>query len=139
MCTPFPSMPTAIAQKHVDAAAVVEPFVATAARTVGALPLADLGDGPAQDFPLTGFGTTEKFATTNPNTVRAFQRAHARATADAQDRGKIEPFVQTANKIDAQTASLITLDTMRSTADATRLQRVVQLMKEFNFLTKDVD
>jgi NitT/TauT family transport system substrate-binding protein len=137
--TPFPAMPTAIAQKHVDAIAVVEPFVTMSARTVGALPLVDLGDGPAQDFPLTGFGTTEKFATENPNTLRAFQRAHARATADAQDRGKIQPFVETANKIDAQTASLITLLTMRSTADATRLQRVVQLMKEFNFLTKDVD
>jgi NitT/TauT family transport system substrate-binding protein len=137
--TPFPSMTTAIAQKHVDAIAVVEPFVTTAARTVGALPLVDLGDGPAQDFPLTGFGTTEKFASQNPNTLRAFQRAHARATADAQDRGKIQPFVQTANKIDEQTASLITLLTMRSTADATRLQRVVQLMKEFDFINKDVD
>lgn len=136
---PFPNMPTAIGQHRVDAAAVTEPFVTNASRTVSALPLVDLGTGPAQDFPLTGYGATEKFANANPNTVRAFQRAYARASADAQDRSKILPFVQTASKVDPQTAALITLLTMHSTADATRLQRVIELMKEFNFITQDVN
>lgn len=137
--TPFPDMSAAIAQHRVDAAAVTEPFVTDASRTAGALPLVDLGTGPAQDFPLTGYGTTEKFANANPNTVKAFQRAYARATADAQDRNKILPFVQTASKVDPQTAALITLLTMHSTADATRLQRVVELMNDFNFINQKVN
>jgi NitT/TauT family transport system substrate-binding protein len=135
----FPDMPNAVAQNRVDVAAIVEPFVTQAARTVGALPLVDLASGPTQDFPLTGYGATAKFADANPNTLRAFQRAHARATADAQDRGQIQPFVQAATKIDEPTAALITLLTMRSTADATRLQRVTALMKDFNFIDKDID
>jgi NitT/TauT family transport system substrate-binding protein len=136
---PFPNMPTALAQGTVDAIAVVEPFVTLAARKVGALPLVDLGSGPAQDFPLTGYGTTAKFASANPKTLQAFQRAQTRATAAAQDRARIQPYVEQATKIDPQTAALITLLTMRSTADATRLGRVVDLMRQFQFVNTNVD
>jgi NitT/TauT family transport system substrate-binding protein len=137
--TPFPNMPGAIAQKRVDAAAVTEPFVTLSQRNGGALPVVDIASGPTQDFPLTGYGVTAKYAQENPNTIKAFQRAQARATADAQDRGKIQPLLVTADKVDPQTAALMTLLNFRSTADATRLQRVTQLMREFGIIDKDID
>lgn len=135
----FPNMPAALQQQRVDAAMLTEPFVTLAARSSGAVPILDVSTGPAEDLPLSGYGATEQFVTENPKTVAAFQRAMETATAEAQDRSKIEPLLPKFAKVDPETASIVGLLNMHSRADATRLQRVPRLMKEFGFTDKDVD
>jgi NitT/TauT family transport system substrate-binding protein len=135
----FPNMPNALRTNQVDAAFVVEPFLTLAARDAGAVPVVDTATGPLEDLPLGGYASSAKFADENPRTVAAFQRAMDTAVAEAQDRAKIEPLLPQFAKIDAQTASIITLQKMNSHADATRLQRIPRLMLEFGYIQKDID
>ncbi|GAB3282866.1 ABC transporter substrate-binding protein [Parasphingorhabdus pacifica] len=134
----FPNMPAALQQQRVDAAMLTEPFVTLAARGSGAVPILDVSTGPAEDLPLSGYGSTAEFVEENPKTVDAFQRAMAKATKEAQDRSKIEPLLPKFAKIDPKTASIVGLLNMHSRADATRLERVPRLMREFGFLDKEV-
>ncbi|MBB5153838.1 ABC transporter substrate-binding protein [Saccharopolyspora phatthalungensis] len=136
---PFINMPAALQQDQVDAAILTEPFLTLAARNSGAVPVVDAATGPLEDLPLTGYGATTKFCTENPKTIAAFQRAMDRAVAEAQDRSKIEPLLPEFAKIDKETASIITLLKFNSRADATRLQRVPRLMRDFGFINTDVD
>ncbi|MGW5644902.1 ABC transporter substrate-binding protein [Saccharopolyspora sp. NPDC003752] len=136
---PFINMPAALQQGQVDAAIVTEPFLTLAARNSGAVPVVDTATGPLEDLPLTGYGATAKFCQENPKTIAAFQRAMDRAVAEAQDRSKIEPLLPEFAKIDKDTAAIITLLKFNSRADATRLQRVPRLMKDFGFITADLD
>ena len=136
---PFINMPSALAQERVDAALLTEPFITLAARDSGAVPVVDTDTGPLTDLPLTGYGATAQFCDQNPKTVAAFQRVMDRAVAESQDRSKIEPLLPDFAKIDKETASIITLLKFNSRADATRLQRVPRLMKEFGFINTDLD
>ncbi|GAA0511391.1 sulfonate ABC transporter substrate-binding protein [Saccharopolyspora subtropica] len=136
---PFINMPAALQQKQVDAALLTEPFLTQAARNSGAVPVVDTATGPLEDLPLTGYGATARFCNENPRTVAAFQRAMDRAVAEAQDRSKVEPLLPEFAKIDKATAAIITLLKFNSRADATRLQRVPRLMREFGFIDKDIN
>ncbi|WP_229679728.1 ABC transporter substrate-binding protein [Saccharopolyspora thermophila] len=135
----FINMPNALKQNQVDAAFVVEPFLTLAARDAGAIPVVDTATGPLEDLPLGGYVCNARFAEENPHTVAAFQRAMDTAVAEAQDRSKIEPLLPQFAKIDKDIAAIITLLKMNSRADATRLQRVPRLMREFGYIDKDVN
>ncbi|MDA3631063.1 ABC transporter substrate-binding protein [Saccharopolyspora sp. WRP15-2] len=135
---PFMNMPAALDQGRVDAAIVTEPFLTMAARN-GAVPVVDTSTGPLEDLPLTGYGATAKFCDENPKTVAAFQKVMDRAVAESQDRSKIEPLLPEFAKIDKETASIITLLKFNSRADATRLQRVPRLMKQYGFINNDIN
>lgn len=134
----FPNMPNALRTNQVDAAFVTEPFLTLAARDAGAIPVVDTATGPLDDLPLGGYASSAEFAEKNPRTVAAFQRAMDTAVAEAQDRTKVEPLLPRFARIDAQTASIITLLKTNSRADATRLQRVPRLMLQFGYIQKDV-
>ena len=135
----FPNMPAALQQQRVDAAMLTEPFVTLAARGSGAVPILDVSTGAAESLPLSGYGATAEFVEENPKTVAAFQRTMMKATREAQDRSKIEPLLPKFAKIDPETAAIVGLLDMHSKADATRLERVPRLMREFGFLQQDVD
>ncbi|MER7016031.1 ABC transporter substrate-binding protein [Saccharopolyspora sp. NPDC000359] len=135
---PFMNMPAALDQGRVEAAIVTEPFLTMAAKN-GAIPVVDTATGPLEDLPLTGYGATKQFVDEHPRTIAAFQKAMDRAVTEAQDRSKIEPLLPEFAKIDPETASIITLLKFNSRADATRLQRVPRLMKQFGFINTDIN
>ena len=135
----FANTPKALAAGDVDAAMLVEPFLTLAARDAGAVPVLDCATGPLKDLPLVGYVSNAEFASQNPKTIAAVQRAMGNAVAACQDRSKVEPLLPQFAKIDQQTASVITLLKANNRPDATRLQRIPRLMLEFNYITKDVD
>jgi NitT/TauT family transport system substrate-binding protein len=138
--TPFPATNDALAKRNVDAAFVTEPFYTSAMKTVGAVPIFDTAVGPTANMPTAGFGAIGDFVDKNPKTVAAFQRVMERATNEAKaDRSKVEPLLQEYSKIDADTAKLATLLTFSSTLDPTRIQRVPDLMFEFNVIKEKID
>jgi NitT/TauT family transport system substrate-binding protein len=47
---PFPDMTAALATGQVDAAAMVEPFITSASRSLGAIPILDTASGPTADI-----------------------------------------------------------------------------------------
>ena len=137
---PFPSTAEALAKGQVDAAFLTEPFLAQAQKTVGAVPVFDTATGPTANMPTAGFGATADFVKNNPKTLAAFQKVMQRATDEAKaDRSKVEQLLQEFAKIDADTAKLSTLLQFSSSLDATRIQRVPDLMLEFNVIKEKID
>ncbi len=138
----FPEMIPALQQGVVDAACLVEPWVTTAAKQIGAVPLLDGASGPTANMPMAGFVAIAgpgKFASANPNTIAAFQRGLTRAALEAQDRSKVEPVLIKNVKIDEQTAEIMTIATFSTSLDARRVQRVADLMEHFGVIKEHLD
>lgn len=136
---PFPEMLAALQNRQVDAAVLVEPFITQAATTAGAVGVLDTASGPTEGIPVGGVGATAEFVGQNPRTVAAFQRAVARAQAEMGDRAVVEQTLPTYTQISPATAALLNLGTWPTSLDATRLQRVADLMREFGVLTAPLD
>jgi NitT/TauT family transport system substrate-binding protein len=138
----FPNMIPALQRGDVDAACLVEPWVTTAAKQIGAVPLLDGATGPTANMPMAGFVVAAgrgKFASTSPNTIAAFQRGLARAALEAQDRSKVEPVLIKNVKIDQETAQIMTIATYSTSLDARRVQRVADLMEHFGVIKEHLD
>lgn len=136
-----PDAPQALAKHTIQAAIQLEPYKAQSASQIGARPVVDLfaPGGPTADLPLDGYFTTAKFAQQNPKTVAAFARAMQRGAAAAADRNFVEKLLPTYTKIDARTATQVSLPAFPTSVDAQRLQRVADLMKQFGVLDHAMD
>jgi NitT/TauT family transport system substrate-binding protein len=138
--TPFPAMASRLANGEVDAAFVTEPFIQDTERNAGAVPVVDAATGPTADMPVAGWGSTGDFVKKHPNTIAAFQRAMQRGTDLAlEDRSLVEPVLVKFSGVDEDTAKMATLLTFQSKLDATRIQRVPDLMLEFGVIQAPLD
>ncbi|RJL18869.1 ABC transporter substrate-binding protein [Bailinhaonella thermotolerans] len=137
---PFPNMGAALAAGTIDAAWCGEPYISEMQTKLGAHKLADTMTGPTADFPVAGWSVSESYATKNPKTVAAFQRAMAKAQQlAASDRTAVEAVLPTYTQIQSDVAKIITLGTFPTSLSAQRIQRVADLMVELKFLDKKID
>ncbi|NUW47056.1 ABC transporter substrate-binding protein [Nonomuraea rhodomycinica] len=137
---PFPQMQGGLATNQMDVAFMPEPFYQTAASKDGAVLVAEPFAGPTADFPIAGYLVTEDFAKKNPKTVAAFQRALVKATEVAiSNSAEVEAALPKYTKIDRATAELMVLGGFSTTVNATRLQRVADLMTDFKYLPSKFD
>ncbi|OQO92729.1 sulfonate ABC transporter substrate-binding protein [Saccharomonospora piscinae] len=135
----FPDIAAGVANGDVAAGTLIEPFITMGAEAHGVTTVADIATGPTEDFPLAGYGALAETVEQNPKTVAAFQRAMEKATNDVQDREIVEPVIQETAGIDADIASLVNLPNFHATLDASRLQRVPDLMVEFGLIDEKLD
>lgn len=134
---PLPNMAAALKDNQVDAAYQPEPFLHTAARTAGAIPLIDVaGPGSStQDFPVIGYDAKREWTEKYPNTMAAFQRAMLKATRAANaSRAAWEPLVLKYTKADEADVKLMTPPGFNSTLDERRIKRVPDLMGQLGIL-----
>lgn len=132
---PFPQTADRLKAGDVDVAFLTEPFLTSAQKNVGAIPLFDTATGPTANFPTAGWASTGNFVKDNPTTIAKFQRAMQKATDLARsDRSKVEPILVEKSKVDEDTAKLAVLLDFQSTLDPTRIQRVPDLMLEFGVI-----
>lgn len=129
--TPFPLTSQALLRGDVDAAFVTEPFISETHENT-AVTIFDTAKGPTNNFPTAGWGATGDFVKENPNTVAGFQRAMQKGTNLAlSDRSLVEPLLVKYSKVDKQIAKVATLLTFQSRLDASRIQRVPEMMLEY--------
>lgn len=137
---PFPAIPNVLKNHQVDAAFAVDPFIQLSEVVAGAVPLFDAATGSLADIPTAGWGSTGNFVAQHKNTIAAFQRAMQKATDLAlTDRSKVEPILVEFAHVDADTAKRATFPLFQSKLDATRIQRVPDLMREFGVLKTPLD
>ncbi|MFG1707648.1 ABC transporter substrate-binding protein [Nonomuraea sp. M3C6] len=137
---PFPDMGNAIKGGQADAGWITEPFITANQSANGFRKLADTMTGQTENLPIAGWMATEEWSQKYPKTLAAFQRAIAKAQQLAStDRKEIEAMLPTYTKIDAKTASVITLGTYPSELNANRLQKVADLMLEYGYLKSPID
>ena len=128
------------------AAAMPEPFASLAEQQYGAVPLADLNQGATTDFPIEGYVVTKAWAAQNPNTLKRFLAAleAGQEIADT-DRAAVEKAFEGLRQRAPngqvppdRSRAVMALDTYPIGIDATRLQRVANVMYQFNLLTDAV-
>ncbi|MEV1171366.1 ABC transporter substrate-binding protein [Nonomuraea sp. NPDC049784] len=137
---PFPEMGQAIMSGQADAGWITEPFITANQSANGFRKLVDTMTGQTENLSIAGWMATEEWSAKYPKTLAAFQRAISKAQQLASsDRKQIETMLPTYTKIDAKTASVITLGTYPSELNANRLQKVADLMLEYGYLKSALD
>lgn len=135
-----PETPAALANKLVDAAIQVEPYITKAHEQTGTEPVVDLfGPGVMHDLPISGWFGLKKFTDGDPKTAAAFQRAMAKGAADAANDQTVRQILPSYAGIDASTAALVTIPVFPTSLSATRLQRVADLMTTYGQLKGHLD
>lgn len=133
----FPDMITALKDHTVNAAWMPEPFVTQAEETIGAQPLADADQGTTQNLPIGGYVVTQAWAHKYPRTAAAFKRAilEGQRVADS-DPQAVEQGVEKYAGLPASTAAITSSPTFPLRLDPVSIQRVANLMLQFNLLPK---
>jgi len=143
---PFTEMPAELESHAVSAAVLPEPFASDAEEVQGGVPLVDLDQGATTSFPVEGYVVTKRWAARYPHTLAAFYTAleQGQRMADAS-RAAVESAMMDMPApfgVSAETASVMALDSYpvstgpAGSVDKVRLQRVVDVMKQFLGLPK---
>ncbi|MEW2571256.1 ABC transporter substrate-binding protein [Streptomyces sp. NPDC047070] len=136
----FPQMGVALEKGQVDAVHAVEPFNSAIQKQLDARVLVDGGSAPVENIPISGYVTTGDYASKNPKTAAAFQRAIAAAARIAtEDQDAVREELPEYTKVTADQAETIRLPAYPVTSDASELRRLTELMKEQGLLKKPID
>jgi NitT/TauT family transport system substrate-binding protein len=138
---PFTEMPAELQSGAVSAAVFPEPFASGEEDAQGGVPLADLDQGATASFPVEGYAVTKRWAAKYPRTLAAFYAAleQGQRIADAS-RAAVESAMVNMPApfgVSAETAAVMALDSYpvsdgpAGSVDKVRLQRVVDVMKQF--------
>jgi NitT/TauT family transport system substrate-binding protein len=123
-------MPSMVTRGDVDAAIIAEPHVQVAYKE-GTQKLYDPFVGRTGNFPWSGLVASREWVDSHRETAAKFQRAIAKGAVDALNkRDKVIDILKNDVGISEDVAQLVTLPTYPTAVDPTRLQRVVDLMKE---------
>ena len=139
---PFPAMGAALAAHRVDAAFIAEPSLSAAVVGVGAVPLFDVNQGPAQNFPISGYVVTRAWMARYPRTAAAFTGALERGQQVAgTNRAAVEQALipVTALHISKTVAAVMALGTFPLSVSPVALGRVADLMQSDGLLAKPVN
>jgi NitT/TauT family transport system substrate-binding protein len=132
---PFPDMVTALQANRVDAISAVEPFLSAALAAGGQL-VTSTCTGPAADFPLSGYETTQSWAQNHASAARAFQQAlqKGNAYADAHP-AVVRALLPSYTSITAKAAAGMPLGSYPDTLTVAAIQRVAALMRSGGLAT----
>jgi NitT/TauT family transport system substrate-binding protein len=131
---------TALADHKVSAILVEEPYIYDAESSLGAVPVLDSCSGATANLPLYGYFATKAFVHDRGSAVRTFVRVLDRAQVAAASPGPVrsqlasEPGMTFGSSNAMETASLVTLGTYPSILNAASVQRVANLMFNFEML-----
>ena len=130
-------MGTALASHLIDVATLPEPHASSVEEASGAELLADLDQGATQNFPIEGYAVTRSWAARYPATLAAFTRAieQGQEIADT-DQAAVQQAMVTYGSFSPVATAMANPETYPLGVDVTRLQRVADLMLEFDLLGK---
>jgi NitT/TauT family transport system substrate-binding protein len=135
---PFPDMAGALAAHRVDAALMIQPYLAKAAHQVTML--ADIDQGATADFPITGYIATAAWVQKNPAVAAAFIRALGQGQKlAATSRAAVNQAVVKYVGVTPQAAATMTLGAFPLSVSAADLNRVASLMQSYGLLPKSVN
>ena len=136
---PFPEMSHALQTHQVDAAWMVEPFV-TYSEMAGAQPLADTNAGATQNLPLGGYMVTQSWEQKYPGTAAAFRRALREGQQVASTNSPaVWHGLEKYAGMPASVAEIIALPNYPLTNQGNEIQRVANLMLQYNMLSQNFD
>jgi NitT/TauT family transport system substrate-binding protein len=137
---PPPDMLSALEQRNVDAAWLVEPFVTLASQTSDVARVVSAFEGPTENLPVAGWTATEQFVQENPEAVAAFVRAMDRAMSRAQAHPKaLEQTIPGYTDISPGLARQLTEPGLATRSDLSDLDDLEALMVEHGIIDGRLD
>jgi len=128
---PFPEMPAALEQGHLDAALVPEPFVTQVLDAGGRVvdtPYANLG----ADFPNGAYQTTEQFIAEDPDTVDAFVGAITKAIDYANENpDAVRAAIPTFTQVPEDVANRMRLPVFNSELDLEKMTTLLDFTETY--------
>jgi NitT/TauT family transport system substrate-binding protein len=137
---PFQAMGEAVAQGHVAAAFMVEPYTSEAEERYGVTTLADPDQGATQNFPITGYFTTRTWFDSHRAAAQAFVGALEEGEQiAASDRTAVEHALIRHLGLSPATVAVMSLGTFPLGVDPVQLARVGDLMQTNGQLPSNVN
>jgi NitT/TauT family transport system substrate-binding protein len=137
---PFPDMGAALDGGSVDVIWTPEPGVTGNKANLEAVTVAESYVGDMANFPVAGYFVTTEFAEQNPNTVAAFTRAIEAAAQLAQDDPQVViDAVKTYTELPPALIEQLAYPEYRGALDVANLQRVYDLLLEFEMIEEGLD
>ncbi len=129
---PITELIGALRTGEVNAILATEPTIYSAEIQLGAVPVLDSCTGATANLPLGGYFTDTGYAKAHAANVAAFRGALLKAQADASMTTPVQGALMHFAGLTVQTASLVTLGTYPTGLQVADLQRVANLMFNFN-------
>lgn len=138
---PFGDMPAALRAGRVDAAGMIEPFLAASKQQAKVNSLASCNGSLMKDLQVNNFVMTKKFVEDNPETVAKFQRALAKSLAFANENpDEVRRIIPTYTDIEPKLVEEMIMPKWRETApDIPGLQAEADIMFEYGVLPKKLE
>jgi NitT/TauT family transport system substrate-binding protein len=137
----FPDMEGALLSHKIDVAFLAEPFISIAEETGPVNMLTNLDEGSTTGLPIQGYAAVKSWARTHPNTLAAFENALEQgqelATSDRQlaELATAKYAFPPTTKNPQLFTAIMQFETYPTgPVDATRLQRVADLMEKFGLI-----
>lgn len=136
----FSDMAAALQAHRVAAAYATEPYVTEMEQQAGASVVADLDQGVAQNYMISGFTVTTAWAAKYPNTAAAFAAAINQASSliDANPATAQTAF-ETYLKVSPSVAQAMAVGTFPTNVSTAKLQQIANLMLKYKELTSSFD
>ncbi|MQA07346.1 MAG: ABC transporter substrate-binding protein [Pseudonocardiaceae bacterium] len=124
---PFRAMADALRTGEVDAAWVVEPYLTRIQKELGATMVLDTAQGTTEDFPMSSYAATTRYADRNAPVLTRFRSVLADAQRSATVT-RVQQELPTFTDVDPTTAALVSIGDFPDRLNHVRLQRVADLM-----------
>jgi len=132
----FSDMAAALQAHRVAAAYTTQPYVTEMEQQAGASVVADLDQGAAENYMISGYTVTTAWADKYPNTAAAFAAAINQASAliNANPATAQKAF-ETYLKVSPAVAKAMAVGTFPTSVSAAKLQQIANLMLKFKELS----
>ena len=136
---PFPDMPAAVAEGRVDAAFVVEPFLAIS-EGQGARDVSSVYALAADDLSVATYFTSAELIESDPELVAAFAEAMVESQAYASENpDEVRRIITTYTQIDAALIEALTLPAFPSEVNVESIQVLADLAVTDGLLEEEAD
>jgi NitT/TauT family transport system substrate-binding protein len=136
----FPDMSAALASHQVDAAYCTEPWCTEMAEQLGALSIADLSEGNAQEMLIGGYTVTVGWMKKNPRTAAAFAASIEEAIHLMDTNlGVVWKAFEVGLGVTPQLAPLLQIGTFPSTVTTNEILQIAHLMVKFGELSPNTN
>ncbi len=133
---PAGTLVNALASHKIAAILVDEPYIYQAESKLGAYPVLDACSGATANLPLSGYFATSAFVKQHAQALDAFRRVLLQAQKAAVLPGPVRTELLSDPGMTMTAASLVTIGSYPTTLNAPSLQRVADLMFNFEILNQ---
>ncbi len=136
---PTTSLITALKSHKVSAILVEEPYIFQVESELGAYAVLDSCSGATANLPLSGYFASSAFVNQRPTAVREFRSVLQQAQKSAVLLGPVRHELAKDPGMSMEAASLITIGSYPTSLNAASLQRVANLMFNFEMLNQSLN